>query len=475
MSLSLARRYRPKTFQDLLGQDILKNTLMNAFEQKKVPQGIVLHGIRGIGKTTTARIIARVLNCMSQENKPCLTCASCLAMDEGKHLDVIEIDAASHTSVDSMRNIIDSVRYKAVQGSYKVFIIDEAHMLSKSAFNALLKTLEEPPSHVVFILATTDMHKIPATILSRCQKFELKPFDTKGITDHLVHVLKQEHISFDLVGVQTIARMAKGSMRDALSLCDQAIALGSFDEKTIKNMVGSQDALKILDLIRSMLSGQVSEVIALTHHMSMDASDPCQVIQDIMDIFYWMILYKHDASQVSDLLLSQEEQTVAKVMADELSLTIFLQLWPMLLKEYQNLKISPAPWEALTVLCLRICYLKNLIQGTPVDENEIFHFSSFDQLIVFLDRHKEAVLKNHLLRDVVVTKISDGHIELYPSPHLPPSFKDKLISTLSSLTHMNWIVEIKNTPEDVLNHPIVTILKEAFPQGIAWENLKPSI
>jgi DNA polymerase-3 subunit gamma/tau len=470
MSLSLARRYRPKTLKDLLGQDILRNTLINAFDQHKVPQGIVLHGIRGIGKTTTARIIARALNCTSQDVKPCLTCTSCMAMDEGKHLDVIEIDAASHTSVDSMRNIIDSVRYKAVQGFYKVFIIDEAHMLSKSAFNALLKTLEEPPSHVVFILATTDMHKIPATILSRCQKFELKPFDVKSIVDHLVYVLKHEHISFDPLGVQTIARMAKGSMRDALSLCDQAIALGSFDEKTIKDMVGAQDVLKILNLIRAMLSGQVSEVITLTHHMSEEGSDPCQVIQDVMDVFYWMILYKHDASQASDLLLSQEEQVVAKVMGDELTLTIFLQLWPMLLKEYQNLKISPQPWESLTVLCLRICYLKNLIQGTPVDEHEVFHFSSFDQLIVFLDKHKEAVLKNHLLRDAVVTKISDGHIELYPSANLPTSFKDKLVSTLSSLTHMNWIVEMKNETADILNHPVVAILKDAFPNGIVWQH-----
>jgi hypothetical protein len=157
-------------------------------------------------------------------------------------------------------------------------------------------------------------------------------------------------------------------------------------------------------------------------------------------------------------------------MGDELTLTIFLQLWPMLLKEYQNLKISPQPWESLTVLCLRICYLKNLIQGTPVDEHEVFHFSSFDQLIVFLDKHKEAVLKNHLLRDAVVTKISDGHIELYPSANLPTSFKDKLVSTLSSLTHMNWIVEMKNETADILNHPVVAILKDAFPNGIVWQH-----
>lgn len=491
--MSLARKYRPKTFKELLGQDVICQIFENAFSTDKIPQGIVLHGIRGIGKTTTARIVARTLNCRAPDpkNRPCLTCESCIAMDTGSHLDVMEIDAASHTSVESMRNIIDSVRYKAVLGAYKIFIIDEAHMLSKSAFNALLKTLEEPPPHVVFILATTEMHKIPTTILSRCQKFELRPFDIDQIVSNLTKILDTEQKPYEEEGVRAIARYSNGSMRDALSLCDQMISHGSITSKTVQDTVGSVDYLFIIDLIEHILKGNTSVILGDLLEIFKKGRDPLMLIVQIMDVLYWIICEKNKASSMKGLLLNVQEEEKARYIVDQLPIAVFLQFWQILLKGYRDLKTAPNDEQAACVLLLQLCYVKDVLhpgntssllpqesvtttqppttQGLALAlTEEDITIKTLEDLVMLLENKKEFILKTHLLRDMVITEVQKGSIKGYISKNLPSHAIKDLCQKLGEWTKMPWRFEILEKDEALLNHPVIQILKEHFPEGIAF-------
>ena len=263
----LARKYRPETFKDLVGQAAMVQTLQNAFEADRIAQAFILTGIRGTGKTTTARIIAKGLNCIGLDQKggptiePCGKCSNCTAIIKGNHVDVMEMDAASRTGVDDIREIIDNVKYKPVIGDYKIFIIDEVHMLSKSAFNALLKTLEEPPEHVKFIFATTEIKKVPITVLSRCQRFDLHRIENKILSDHLLKISKLENIDIDLDAISLIVRSADGSVRDGLSILDQSIAFSGkhISEDQVKEMIGLNDPTKILQLIKFITAGQTQQ------------------------------------------------------------------------------------------------------------------------------------------------------------------------------------------------------------------------
>ena len=265
----LARKYRPQSFNELLGQDALVKTITNAIKNNRLHHAYILTGIRGVGKTTTARIIAKALNCTGKDAlngatiNPCGICENCRAIAESRHIDVLELDAASHTGVGDIREILDGVRYKPTNGRYKVYIIDEVHMLSNSAFNALLKTLEEPPSHVIFIFATTEIRKVPVTILSRCQRFDLQRLGIELLMEHFKNIAQKEGFNAEEEALHLIAKAADGSCRDGLSLLDQAISLGMGDVKTdiVKEMIGLADRGQTFELFESLISGKIDDVM----------------------------------------------------------------------------------------------------------------------------------------------------------------------------------------------------------------------
>ena len=291
----LARKYRPATFADLIGQDALVRTLTNALETGKVAQAYILTGIRGIGKTTSARIIAKALNCTGTNGKgamtaqPCGECEHCKAIAAGTHIDVTEIDAASNTGVDNVREIIEGTRYSPTSARYKIYIIDEVHMLSKAAFNALLKTLEEPPESVKFIFATTEIRKVPATILSRCQRFDLRRVDADLLTQHFKNVLQKEGLDAQEDALRLIAKAADGSVRDGLSLLDQAIAHsgGKIETNFVRSMIGLADKTAILDLYAAITGGKIQQALDVFEEQYALGADPVALIQDLLELTHF--------------------------------------------------------------------------------------------------------------------------------------------------------------------------------------------
>ena len=287
----LARKYRPATFEQLIGQEAMVRTLSNAIESGRLPHAWILTGVRGIGKTTTARIIARALNCTGKDGKgkptvhPCGECDSCRAILEDRHVDILEMDAASRTGVDDIRDIIEGVRYGPASARYKIYILDEVHMLSKNAFNALLKTLEEPPPHTKFIFATTEVRKVPVTVLSRCQRFDLRRIDSETLTAHFAKIAKLEKIKADTEAIKMIALAADGSVRDGLSLLDQAIARGNgvVTVADVKDMLGLADRGQSLALCRQVLRGEIKPALETLAAMNLSGSDPVQILQDMCD------------------------------------------------------------------------------------------------------------------------------------------------------------------------------------------------
>ena len=288
----LARKYRPQSFEDLLGQDALVQTLTNAIKNNRLHHAYILTGIRGVGKTTTARIIAKALNCIGKDGhggptiKPCGICENCKAISEGRHIDILELDAASRTGVDDIREILDGVRYKPTNARYKVYIIDEVHMLSKNAFNALLKTLEEPPSHVKFIFATTEIRKVPVTVLSRCQRFDLQRLTIDTLFNHFKNIIAKEGLQAEDEALQIIAKAADGSCRDGLSLLDQAISLssGTVSTEVVKNMIGLADRNQTFELFEALVSGKVDEVLTNIKEQYKNGANPTTLIQDLVNI-----------------------------------------------------------------------------------------------------------------------------------------------------------------------------------------------
>jgi len=378
----LARKYRPTALNDLVGQELLIQTLSQAILNNRLPHAFVLHGIRGVGKTTTARIIARVLNCqnnkMLDKVEACGTCASCQSLNDDRHLDVIEIDAASRTGVDDVREIIDSSQYKAVTGQYKIFIIDEVHMLSKSAFNALLKTLEEPPAHVKFIFATTEIRKIPDTILSRCMRFDLKRIDINLIAQHLKNVSEKENFGIEDEAAMALARAADGSMRDGLSLLDQALALSYTEEnstvgnnadqsntderpliksKTVYDMLGLANRSVLFDLLGVVFKGDTAAVLQQTQRMINEGADPQLLMQELLEMVYGFACIKTTTQFLKDNFWSREDIDLAQAIIKNIQISTLLSLWQAMLNALQEVKIAPCPSHALELALLRMCYL----------------------------------------------------------------------------------------------------------------------
>jgi DNA polymerase III subunit gamma/tau len=369
----LARKYRPLLFADLIGQEALVRTLTNAFATNRIAHAFVLTGVRGVGKTTTARIIARALNCIGPDGAggptiaPCGVCANCTQIVEERHLDVIEMDAASHTGVDDIRELIDGVRYRPVQARYKVYIVDEVHMLSKNAFNALLKTLEEPPEHAKFIFATTEIGKVPVTVLSRCQRFDLRRVDGEKLAAHLSAVAEKEGRVVEPQAAALLARAADGSVRDGLSLLDRIFAHveGPVGEAAVRELLGLADRTQVFDLFEALMRGRTAEALELTAMLYRDGADPVAIIEDLLDLTHWLTRVKTVPALADDPIVPQAERERGKTMAGALGVGVLTRAWQMLLKGYGEAQAAPRPMQALEMLAIRLTHAAEL--PTPAE------------------------------------------------------------------------------------------------------------
>jgi DNA polymerase-3 subunit gamma/tau len=337
-------------------------TLANAIARGRIAHAFLLTGVRGVGKTSTARLIAKALNCIGPDGQggptidPCNVCEPCRAISEGRHIDVIEMDAASHTGIDDVREIIDAVRYASVSARYKIYIIDEVHMLSKSAFNALLKTLEEPPQHVKFLFATTEVNKVPVTVLSRCQRFDLRRIPAEKLAAHFADVSKAEGVEVEPEALGMIARAAEGSARDGLSILDQAIAhgAGAVTTEQVRDMLGLADRGRIRRLLQLVLSGDASAALAELDEAHDLGIDPTQLLRGLMESLHTATRAKAGAH--ADALQSAEERDTAAEMARQLSWGMIHRLWQMLLKGLQDVQVAPDPREAAEMALLRLIH-----------------------------------------------------------------------------------------------------------------------
>src|ERR1700683_1387763 len=365
----LARKYRPSTFADLIGQDAMVRTVSNAFEAGRIPQAWILTGVRGVGKTTTARILARALNYELPDGSvtgPTITMpvlgVHCQAIMESRHLDVIEMDAASHNSVDDVRQINDAIRYAPVSARYKVYILDEVHMLSGAAFNALLKTLEEPPPHAKFVFATTEIRKVPITVLSRCQRFDLRRVDATLLVEHLQGIAKKEKIKVDAEALALIARAAEGSVRDALSLFDQAIAhaAGPVRAEDVRGMLGLADRTRVIDLFEALMRADVARALSELRDQYDTGADPAMVLGDLAEFTHFVTRLKIVPARADHVLLTAASRTRGRAFAAKLSMRVLARTWQMLLKGIEEVAASGRPLAAAGMVLVRIRYAADL-------------------------------------------------------------------------------------------------------------------
>ncbi len=364
----LARKYRPQTFDDLIGQEAMVRTLTNAFTTGRIAQAYMLTGVRGVGKTTTARLIARALNYELDGGAQAPTIempelgTHCAEIMESRHVDVIEMDAASNTGIDDIREIIESARYRPVSARYKVYIIDEVHMLSKAAFNGLLKTLEEPPPHVKFLFATTEIRKVPVTVLSRCQRFDLRRIDEHVLVEHLRGIASKEGVSPDDTALAVIARAGEGSVRDALSLLDQAIALGgaSFNAEQVRDMLGLVDRSRTIELLDHILRGETATALSEFKDQYDAGADALQVLSDLAQLVHWITRLKLVETAANDPSVSEVERTRGAEMAEKLTMRALTRAWQMLIKGIGEVQTAQSPMAAAEMLIVRLCYVSDL-------------------------------------------------------------------------------------------------------------------
>lgn len=512
----LARKYRPQRLTELVGQESLVKTLQKCIQNNTIPHAFLLHGIRGVGKTTTARILAKALNCESPIDgfDPCGKCASCKAVDKESHLDVIEMDAASRTSVDDIREIIDGAHYKAVMGRYKIYIIDEVHMLSKSAFNAFLKTLEEPPLHVKFIFATTELHKIPETILSRCMRFDLKRIPDDALKNHLITVCDKEKVSYDDPGLQVIVRCAGGSVRDALSLMNQAIAMhGNVTYEGLKDLLGLADVMALWDLLIFLCKGDPEKTLKAQREMVEKGADPLLVLEDLLDLIYRLACLKSSPSLIHDAQWLKDEKKKAQEFVEIHSMGVLMRLWQVLLKGYDDVKLSPLPKPTVEMLLLQLCYMSSIPTPSELLNNpksgslptgksafstpSLIHESSHKNapptelkkntvplphslidIVQALTQSKELILLSHLEHDAHFVSLEQKTLLLHIKESAPSDFKKKLETVLSHYYGDTFYIknvsenpktltlaekraqEKKEKEEKALNSPVVKQLKE---------------
>ena len=366
----LARKYRPQLFSDMIGQETLVQTLSNAITANRIAHAYLLAGVRGVGKTTTARLIAMSLNCIARSKEscePCGKCESCISVRNDHNIDVIEMDAASKTGVDDIREIIENVKYKPVKSKYKIFIIDEVHMLSKSAFNALLKTLEEPPSHIKFIFATTEVKKIPITIISRCQRFDLHRIATINLTDHLNNVAKKENIKIDKDAMALIVRSADGSIRDGLSLLDQAITneKNNIVANSVVHMLGLADRGKIFDLMDAILKGDAKLSLEIYNKIYQSGADVVMIFDEMLKVTHFLTQIKISPDIQNDIHIPELERSKGFQMSEKISMSSLGIVWQALFKGLQELQSGLHLFQHGEMIIIRLIYL---YEGPSPDE-----------------------------------------------------------------------------------------------------------
>ena len=496
----LARKYRPQNFEDLLGQDALVQTLTNAIQNNRLHHAYILTGIRGVGKTTTARLIARALNCTGADGKggptihPCGVCDNCKAIAAGRHMDVMELDAASHTGVDDIRELLDSARYAPTNARYKVYIIDEVHMLSKGAFNALLKTLEEPPAHVKFIFATTEIRKVPVTILSRCQRFDLQRLSVETLTQLFTKILANENIPAETEALDIIAKAADGSARDGLSLLDQAIVLsnGNINTDVVKKMLGLADRSQTLTLFENLVNGNMEAVLKDISEQYTNGATPMIVLQDLINITHDLAKVKIIPALLNSTSLSEIEKKTFATLSTSCSLAVLSKIWQMLIKGISEINMAPSAVEALEMILLRVAYsaslptpyeilnevkknsdlvgtgsvysgqsslLQNSAAAAPVSvppsgtekkndltatvsAGETSGFNTVEDLLRYLEGTKKALIEYSIKHDVCIREFSDGHIAMNIAPAIHQDFIMNLHKLLSEATGRQWEIEI---------------------------------
>ncbi|MES2905545.1 MAG: DNA polymerase III subunit gamma/tau [Pseudomonadota bacterium] len=502
----LARKYRPATFDDLIGQEAMVRTLTNAFETGRIAQGYMLTGVRGVGKTTTARILARGLNFERADGTGAPTVnlneegVHCRAIIEGRHVDVQEMDAASHTGIDSIREINDAARYKPMSARYKVFVIDEVHMLSNAAFNGLLKTLEEPPEHVKFIFATTEIRKVPVTVLSRCQRFDLRRIDLPMLSDHLKKISKLEDMQLDDDAALMIARAAEGSVRDGLSLLDQAIAhqgtSGTITPNLVASMLGLADRTRIYDLIENLFAGETEHALANFHALYQAGSDPASLLAELLEGVHLATKAKVAPDSIKTAGLPEAERKRAEELAQKLSLRALTRSWQLLLKGMQEIQSAALPKQALDMLLVRVAHASALPtpdeliatlqnnppaatartpapRGTPLrpaprmemartdargtaspakalspsvetEETAQLHLRSFEDLIALCTEKKDIPLRVALERGVHLVRFEQGKIELRLNDAAPATLLRDLQKKLADWTGQRWLIAVSS-------------------------------
>jgi len=515
----LARKYRPARFDDLIGQAAMVRILRNAFATGRIAHAFMLTGVRGVGKTTTARIIGRALNCTATgapTADPCGVCPDCVAILADRHPDVIEMDAASRTGVDDVRELIESTRYRPVQARTKVFIVDEVHMLSRNAFNALLKTLEEPPPHVKFVFATTELRKVPVTVLSRCQRFDLRRVRVAELAAHFGRIATQEAVAVELPALDLIARAADGSVRDGLSLLDQAIAQadGAVTEAAVINMLGLADRGMVFDLFEAVMSGQPREALQITELAYERGADLGMMLQDLLELTYTITRLKSVPSLRDSQELPEAERTRGTALADRLSVPVLARAWQMLLKGVAEVETAPDRRAAAEMVLIRLCHVSDLpppgdlvrrlgsastqAAGAPVPPSSgggaravaggapipaldtAPRLASFRDVTTLVAERREAMLHAHLIHSVHLVRFAPPVIELRPQAEAPKDLAARLGALLTEATGTRWTIALstaegeatvaeQGTAADAArrtaaaDHPLVRAIMDAFP------------
>ena len=504
----LARKYRPETFADLVGQDAMVRTLKNAFSADRIAQAFIMTGIRGTGKTTTARIIAKGMNCIGPDGQggpttdPCGVCEHCSAIIEGRHVDVMEMDAASRTGVDDIREIIDSVHYRAASARYKIYIIDEVHMLSTNAFNALLKTLEEPPAHVKFIFATTEIRKVPVTVLSRCQRFDLRRIEPEVMIALMRKIAAAECAEITDDALALITRAAEGSARDATSLLDQAISHGAGETTAdqVRAMLGLADRGRVLDLFEAIMRGDASAALAELGAQYSDGADPMAIMRDLAEITHWISVVKITPDAADDPTVSPDERARGATLSEQLAMRVLTRMWQMLLKALDEVAQAPNSMMAAEMAIIRLTHVADLpspeelikklqnsspppvppsggssgvsagivtnaqsntmvtsastggptaslgsAQPATKTVSALAHYATFDAVVDLVRSQRDVKLLVEVESCIRLVSYQPGRIEFTPTSDAPSDLSQRLGGALQRWTGARWAIILSNT------------------------------